>query len=1143
MNARRTTRDRTRRALRVIVALASLALAASTGAQERTGSESRRPTLIVKYASTGPQALDRCAEEISRSGRPFASATRDASRSLDMLAERFGLRRHRAVMGARAGESLEARRARLKTRFERLRRRSARGTQSLRRPGDARRARAPTPDLAHVYTVELTTDDDPERVAALLAADPHVEWAQPNHTVELDQALPFDDPFLASAGSWGQSFADLWAIERLDLDEAWARSTGEGVVVAVVDSGVDPEHPDLADNLWVNPGEDLDGDGRATALDRNGRDDDGNGFVDDLIGFDFANSVDVDEDGLYDGPDDVSDADPFDDRGHGSHVAGTIAAVANDGFGIVGVAPGARIMAVKGFRASGPGDDALLWRGVLYAAENGARVINTSWSCGPPCPNNPFADEVLALVESLGSVVVTSAGNASTDVVIQSPENGDQVITVGSIGVNDQLSGFSNHGWLLDVVAPGGGPSGTQGILSGRRNILSVLSSGANDDTRLFAVGDDHFRSSGTSMAAPHVAGAIALLLGERPGLTAREIRRIVRSSAEDLGAPGADPKFGAGLIDPPAALRTQPTNADLRIIAPRTGTTLDPLGGPVELEGLVEGTDLSRAWIEIAAGLTPSRFSPIESVGDSRVSAELARGASPPVDEDRAAILGSLDVTALETGPHVLRLIGELDDGRTIEERVVFAVERNHFDTVSGDRAPVVRTPVLAANHVVWRQGSSLAEDAPEAPALWLNRFPFPWPSEADARPIPSALFESTGVPRFFRASGHDLVWVVEEDTDRRLERCRVEPGPEPRCDVRVVVRGEATPSRVWLGGHLLIWTRVLDGDAEIVGCRLGAPDEPCRPTAILADSAGEGWQAQSFDGATLLVKRGNDFARCAVHRFPEGCEPEPIRFRTPIPGIPSDFVHQGRLHAFSNAGTRILFPPGCDPDSGTADCVPSVAFAIEHHACWLEETTRECDAISISDVRRFEQAEGLTVSGRRIVWSMASDTSPSAIEFCEFDPIRDLCPRQRLTGQPMEAVAPILEGNRLVWQDARKGADTVLAFTFPSLAVPGRIRVRAGERLSLPAFAFAGSGGALRFDLEGPAASPLEVGWDPMWPGAPLGFLEVAVPVSTPVGTGDWLLRATERGGIHTTSPIRAEVTAPAPTPNPEIRSGKTR
>ena len=95
MNARRTARDRPGRALRVFVALASLAVAASAGAQERAASDPGRPTLIVKYASTGPHALDRCAEEISRSGRPFASATRDASRSLDSLAGRFGLRRHR----------------------------------------------------------------------------------------------------------------------------------------------------------------------------------------------------------------------------------------------------------------------------------------------------------------------------------------------------------------------------------------------------------------------------------------------------------------------------------------------------------------------------------------------------------------------------------------------------------------------------------------------------------------------------------------------------------------------------------------------------------------------------------------------------------------------------------------------------------------------------------------------------------------------------------------------------------------------------------------------------------------------------------------------------------------------------------------
>ena len=170
--------------------------------------------------------------------------------------------------------------------------------------------------------------------------------------------------------------------------EAWDLSQGEGITVAVVDTGIDTEHPDLAGNIWVNPGEDLNHDGVADPSDFNGVDDDHNGFIDDLHGFDFANSVDADGDGDYDDPGDVSDPDPFDDFGHGTHVAGTIAAIANNGIGVAGVAPRARLMAVKGFKVSGSTPDSILARGMVYAADNGARVIINSWSCSTRRPRN-----------------------------------------------------------------------------------------------------------------------------------------------------------------------------------------------------------------------------------------------------------------------------------------------------------------------------------------------------------------------------------------------------------------------------------------------------------------------------------------------------------------------------------------------------------------------------------------------------------------------------------------------------------------------------------------------------------------------------------------------------------------------------------
>jgi subtilisin family serine protease len=261
----------------------------------------------------------------------------------------------------------------------------------------------------------------------------------------------------------------------IDAPEGWHRTRGTGVVVAVIDSGVDVNHPDLAANIWHNPAEQC----------GNGIDDDDNGFVDDCVGWDFAND----------------DATVEDAVGHGTHVAGIIAAEADNGIGIAGVAYEANLMILK----IGDGTPALsaALAAFAYAIDNGARVINASWLIDDPAAA-PYLDTALAAAEAAGVLVVTGAGNEPTDIdahpVYPAASPYDNVIAVGSSTPTDEPSAFSGFGAAtVDLFAPG-------------ENIISTVPGG-------YAV------YSGTSMAAPMVSGAAALLWAAAPTASYAEVK------------------------------------------------------------------------------------------------------------------------------------------------------------------------------------------------------------------------------------------------------------------------------------------------------------------------------------------------------------------------------------------------------------------------------------------------------------------------------------------------------------------------------------------------------------------------------------------------------------------------------------------
>ncbi len=327
-----------------------------------------------------------------------------------------------------------------------------------------------------IYTVTLDTGVAAGEAITYYSGVPGVVTAEPDYTIQL-QRTPNDD-----------RYSSLYGMAKINAPTAWDTTTGSGnFVVAVIDSGVDYNHPDLAANMWRNPGE-INGDGL---------DNDGNGLVDDVFGANFAGT---------------NTGNPFDDNGHGTHVAGTIGAVGNNGVGVAGVNWGVKIMALKFLTASGSGSTSDAIEALNYAVANGAKVSNNSWGGGG------YSSSLFNAIQSAqakGHIFVAAAGNSNVDIDV-SPSypasyNLANVVAVASTTGTDARSSFSNYGDVtVDIAAPGS----------------SILSTTPNNTYSTF---------SGTSMAAPHVAGAIALYWDANPTATATQVIDRLKATADTV--------------------------------------------------------------------------------------------------------------------------------------------------------------------------------------------------------------------------------------------------------------------------------------------------------------------------------------------------------------------------------------------------------------------------------------------------------------------------------------------------------------------------------------------------------------------------------------------------------------------------------
>lgn len=384
-------------------------------------------------------------------------------------------------------------------------------------------------DVSQLYAVNFSADQNPVEVATLLNEDPEVEYAEPNfiagivgRPVELPPAAVPNDPY----------FRFQWHLEAIQAPAAWDVSTGENITVAIIDTGVSFAAPDLANTNR-------------------------------LPGYDFHNN----------------DNDPNDDQGHGTHVAGTVAQSTNNNLGVAGVAYNSRLLPVKVLGANGQGGYDNIIRGIIYAVDQGARVINLSLAGRQ---NSEALREAVQYASSRGVVVVAAAGNSGGAVEYPAAYD-DFVIAVGATRFDSALAAYSNFGDQIDLVGPGGdidvdqnGDSYGDGVLQ-----QTFSSSGEGYSYRFF---------EGTSMASPHVAGVAALLLARQPNTSPAEIKEVLMNTARNLGPAS---QFGAGLIQAADALAaldsgpvTPPTGTDTPTPTPTptmTPTPEPPVTGPTD--------------------------------------------------------------------------------------------------------------------------------------------------------------------------------------------------------------------------------------------------------------------------------------------------------------------------------------------------------------------------------------------------------------------------------------------------------------------------------------------------------------------------------------------------------------------------------
>ena len=467
------------------------------------------------------------------------------------------------------------------------------------------------PRLRRNYLIRFPAEWALEPLQRRYARHPSVEAVEMNRLNRPCAEIVPNDP----------NYGEQWNLALMNMPQAWGIEQGNPeVTVAVVDGGVDMQHPEFRSQLWRNVGE----------IPGNGVDDDGNGYVDDLNGWDFSDAPTL----PGNGDSTVRDNAPEDEIGHGTQVSGIIGAAANNGIGIAGIAWRCRLMPLRAdFKYGGGGylqnDDVAA--AIVYAADNGAQVINMSLG---DTVNAFIIEDAVAYAYARGCVMVAAAGNAGT-VGSWYPAGLKTVISVAWLTKERQLNSDSNFGATIDIAAPGD-------------EILSTDLNGGYQN------------SSGTSIAAAHVSGVAALVRAANPDYTNAEVRETLVRTADPLFISGL---VGAGSLNAYAAL-TAPTALIVQINTARMfSQDAEPNNiEKIEIFGSAGGGGFTEYWLEYGIGEVPDLWLPLGTV---------------KTEPKFNVCLYKWDTSTLAEGKYTIRLSVKSKTGEIKRDRTVLEV--NH--------------------------------------------------------------------------------------------------------------------------------------------------------------------------------------------------------------------------------------------------------------------------------------------------------------------------------------------------------------------------------------------------------------------------------------------------------------------------------